>query len=154
MSEIADHVAEVMVRLEVVYGPPKTSNPEIFFAEYNKHLSGYSPAALEKAIDKITADNKYRSWPTIGNIREALGEVLRWEKYAKPPEKTDAVPPDWHEPTPEEKARVAALVDRLKGAVAMDRLEERVVAAEKISRKDFEDMSARTANGELHRVKR
>jgi hypothetical protein len=63
-------------RLTVVYGEPETSDNAGFFDEYRRGLGEYSADVMDRAIDRMLRERKFRSWPTIGELRKHANEVL------------------------------------------------------------------------------
>ena len=52
---------EIIGRFNAVFGEPKTTDPELFLAEFARCMDGYDPEALRKAADRVIASNVY--WP-------------------------------------------------------------------------------------------
>ena len=59
-------------RLLVLYGDPKTDDPDGFAAEYVNALRGLDKSVLQTAGDLIVRERKYRSWPTVADVLEVI----------------------------------------------------------------------------------
>ena len=98
----------IIQRFLTLYGPPKTNDKKAFFAEYQRALGGVAPDILKAAADKAIDGHTYPSWPTIGEVVEAVKSVAeqRAMERLRMPQPVEQRP----EPSPEQKARVDALV--------------------------------------------
>lgn len=98
----------IIQRFLTLYGPPKTNDKKAFFAEYQRALGGVEPGILKAAADKAIDGHTYPSWPTIGEVVEAVKSVAeqRAMERLRMPQPVEQRP----EPSPEQKARVDALV--------------------------------------------
>lgn len=63
-------------RLTVVYGEPETDNQADFFDEYRRALRDFHPDTMDRAVDRMLRERKFRTWPTIGDLRKYAGEAL------------------------------------------------------------------------------
>lgn len=70
-------ITDVLKRLTVMYGPPKTDNAAAFFDEYKRAMHGASDEVLERAADTLLRTNQYKSWPTIAECLKAVGRAQR-----------------------------------------------------------------------------
>lgn len=59
-------------RLAVLFGEPKTDDPETFSAEYANALRGVDKDVLKTAGDLIVRERKWRSWPTVADILDVV----------------------------------------------------------------------------------
>ena len=100
----------IIQRFLTLYGPPKTNDKKAFFAEYQRALGGVEPDILKAAADKAIDGHTYPSWPTIGEVVDAVRAVA--EQRAM--ERLRVPQPVEHrkEPSPEQKARVDALIQK------------------------------------------
>ena len=160
MSQAVE-IKSFLNRLGILYGPPETPDPKAFIREYEAMLVRYSPEIIRSAGDHIRDNHTRRSWPTPGEVREALMEV------APEPERVDwdSVEADRKEgwkfsdltksaATPESKARVQAMVDEMKRNFAANKIDtkEPVEIDWKRGQRDgFEEMQRTSPNQGLHR---
>lgn len=84
MSQIV--VTKVIKRLANVFGPPNVSEPDEFFAEYQKAFAGYSADVLQSAVDRVMKEHVYASWPTVGEVMAAVQAVLSARSTGSAPE--------------------------------------------------------------------
>lgn len=119
----AETASEMLARLVLLYGAPKTDDQRAFMAEYRMALCGFADQALRKGFNDLLSNRVHRTWPTVGDCVHACraaGEKLSaggikvrkrlpWE-----PEELEC-----RLPTDEEKARVNALVQEFKRNTAM-----------------------------------
>ena len=63
-------------RLSTVYGKPETDDVGAFLAEYAKALKDFHPDTMDRAIDRMLRERKFRTWPTIGDLRRYAIEAL------------------------------------------------------------------------------
>ncbi|MEY2961356.1 MAG: hypothetical protein RLZ60_1186 [Pseudomonadota bacterium] len=146
---MADVAAIVFERFTNIYGEPKhTPNPEAFFEEYERALSGYSDALLRRAIDLVIAEHAFTTWPTIGKICKAI------EKAAPPPAPLSTFKDDvtMAPPSPIAKENVQRLVDQVKADFSLR--EAAKTPAERMAkyptRDDWQRMIDETPNAGLH----
>ena len=147
MSGVAD---EIINRLMAVFGEPKSSNPELFLAEFARAMDGYDPDALRKAADNLINNAKY--WPRPAELLDEARRVLGERQKHRPPE-TFAPRQD---PTPEEIAGVKAmLVDFHKFMAANVTVSERPDDTnwKRGQRDQFEAMQKASPNQGMHRTR-
>jgi hypothetical protein len=70
-------VAELMERLVLMYGPPPVQRQSLaaYAAEWRRALGGTRPDLLREATDRLIRTRRYRTWPTIGDVVHAVGQV-------------------------------------------------------------------------------
>lgn len=150
-------------RMAVLYGPPETHDQNGFAAEYRAVLKQFSEHLLAPAGDLIRDTHTRKSWPTPGEVRESLNKVAAARATPRPD--WDAIEADrkegWKFSDLEKvavdaaaKARVQAMVDRLKRDLAAKRLDEHdpVEPDWKRGQRDgFEEMQRTSPNVGLHR---
>ena len=139
-------------RLLVLFGPPETMDDDAFIDELRDMFGRRSDRVLKDAGDKLRSEHTRRGWPTIGEINEAVRAAAAYEDLIKRhqarPEQIVGPPP----PTPEECARVQAMVDELKRAAAAWRLPPADDAPLRdVSRPAFEEMQRNSPNKDIHR---
>ena len=111
-----------IARLTAVYGEPKTADPELFLTEFAKALEGSNEAFIDKAIDRwMRKDTPF--WPRPGELlaeinRVALDPIMRARKPA------EHQPIETRTRTPEEVARVSALVAETVRALSAGKIDE------------------------------
>lgn len=120
------HVASLLKRFRAVYGEPRSDEPDVLVAEYERALRGYSAAVLERAgsalIDGLAPDGKPRRfWPTISECRDACTRaaavVAAEVKRDKPAE-----PEPQREPlTEEQRQKHRALMAEFSKAMSLHR---------------------------------
>lgn len=148
-------------RMGVLYGPPETADAKAFIREYETMLARYSVEIIRLAGDYIRDNHTRRSWPTPGEVREAMMEV------APEPERVDwdSVGFDRKEgwkfsdlaksaATPESKARVQAMVDEMKRNFAANKIDEKEpvdIDWKRGQRDGFLEMQRTSPNQGLHR---
>jgi len=135
---------EILKRLVGVYGEPKTPDVETFFEEFAKALDGYSREALHLACSRVIRARTF--WPKPAEILEHVPKVSYHPKFIDPP-----TPESTELPTPESRARVAALISELRETLA-----DKVVGAENphwndVTRPAFEKRQAECPVPHLHR---
>jgi hypothetical protein len=64
-------------RLAIIFGEPKTEDPEGFLFEYANAFKGIPTHILDSAADVIIKQRKYRSWPTVAECLEAVDMAQR-----------------------------------------------------------------------------
>ena len=110
-----------IARLMAVYGEPRTTNVDLFLAEYHRVLAGYDAAVLAKAVAAwIDSDTPY--WPRPGELRTMASRVaVEIDRKRRPAEQQPIVerPPM----TPEQRARHEALMAEVRTAMAAIRVE-------------------------------
>lgn len=159
MSQAVE-IKSFLNRMGILYGPPETPDPKAFIREYEAMLSRYSPEIIRAAGDRIRDSHTRRSWPTPGEVREALLEV------APAPERVDwdSVEGERKEgwkfadlaksATPESKARVQAMVDEMKRNFAANKIDTKEpveIDWARGQRDGFEEMQRTSPNRGLHR---
>lgn len=70
-------------RLLVLFGEPKTDDPEAFIAEYRNAVQDVDPNVLKLAGDLIVRERKYRSWPTVADMLDVVDRAALKVKSAK-----------------------------------------------------------------------
>lgn len=101
----------VFKRFTILYGDPKTSDVESFFAEYETALKGYSEHILTEAVNRVIKANEFRSWPMPGEICKAASEIgAAISRYAR---QTYVAPAEPALPLPDPES-----IDRVKALVA------------------------------------
>jgi hypothetical protein len=103
-----------LARFQALYGPPHGRDDEmktLQAREWCRLLAGFGELSIRRAFDTAIATNKTTFWPPPGVVFDrARQDDLSWrdalqiERYLRLPS-----PDDEPEPTPEERARVAAL---------------------------------------------
>jgi hypothetical protein len=114
MSSVAEFVIR---RFTTLYGPPSSHDQDAFEEEYHKALNGTDPQVLEEAIDTVVKRQTIPAWPVVGACVEAVNEVAERQAAAR---RRQVAPQqeEYRRPTPEERARVQALVNRVKSKLA------------------------------------
>jgi hypothetical protein len=108
MSEF-DHI--VIKRFTTHFGPPATSDPRGLVADYRRELGSIPMEILRAAIDLVVRQHKFRFWPTIAEVLEAVAKVKAdRERHNEWRAQQTYVLEDPPTRSPEEKARVAAMV--------------------------------------------
>lgn len=149
MSEIDDIVLR---RFHALYGAPETSNAQLFAEEYRNALAGTDRDILREAVDRLVKAHSFRTWPTIGEVRRLI-DVVALERFNR--NRRGHVPENHPQPTPEQRARVAALVASMAknmaekqkkrgGKPILDALYEEIHGEPWPSRKAIEAMKVRT----------
>lgn len=121
-------------RLSILYGPPETHDEDGFLREYRAVLAQFSTQFLEPACDLIRDTHTRKSWPTPGEVREALNKIAA--RGTVRPVDWDAVEADrkagWKfedlaraKVDDAVKERMNALVAELKRKFAEGRVDER-----------------------------
>jgi hypothetical protein len=59
-------------RLAIIFGEPKTEDPEGFLAEYASATKGTEKDILNAAADVIIKQRKFRNWPTVAECLDAI----------------------------------------------------------------------------------
>jgi hypothetical protein len=74
--EIGD-VRLLMERLTLMYGQPPVpvESRQAYAAEWRRALEGTAPDILQEATDRLIRTRRYRTWPTIGDVIHAIGQV-------------------------------------------------------------------------------
>lgn len=68
-------VDKFISRALVLFGNPDSPDPKGFLEEYTRHLRGYDPEVLDRAMDILLKTRKFKTWPSIGEIVEAAGKA-------------------------------------------------------------------------------
>ena len=153
---------DAIERFLAMFGEPKTPNPERFIGEYRKALIGIDADVLERAVDRIMRSTTF--WPKPAEVIQEAHRVAA-EKYQHRPDDWDAIEADrkagWKfadlaksAPTPEQKARVQAMVDEMKRNFAANRIDEKEpieIDWKRGQRDGFEEMQRTSPNKGLHR---
>src|SRR5690606_26954653 len=63
-------------RLLVLFGPPNSTNDELFIREYQRLLKGYSTEVIDDAIDRLARSHKYPGWPKIADCVAAAEDAI------------------------------------------------------------------------------
>jgi hypothetical protein len=113
VSEVSDLVIRRFNRL---YGPPTTPDRDAYFAEYYKALKGTDPKLLEEDIDELVKRQTIPAWPTVGACVEAVHAVA--ERHGSERRRQAPKQDDYQQPSPEERARIGALLAGLKDKLA------------------------------------
>lgn len=148
MSEAVDRLIE---RLLNIFGPPNCDNPADYIDELRGALKGYDWQTCMQMGD--AARDRCKFFPRPAELREFADEIVRenaW-KNRKPYEPEPEIPP----PSPEQAARVKALVDEAKQAIAENTIFDRKHETNWIAgqRPGFEKMQRESPNTHLHRVR-
>jgi len=105
-------------RMWAAYGPPHKNDfhSQEAIIEYARHVQGYSKPEMDEAADALLRSRKWKTWPTIGEMVQALQQAARIRLYqAREAARKDE---PYTRPSPEMRARVAELtrqtVERLK----------------------------------------
>lgn len=116
MGVVDEHLAR---RFLVLYGPPDSADPLAFVDEYVKALEGTDADILREALDLVVKQHKYpRIWPSVGDCTDMVRSVADRRMAARRREAWGYAPEKRIEPSPEEKARVDAIAQRVKAALA------------------------------------
>jgi hypothetical protein len=108
-------VQSVMLdRFAALYGRPETPNPKLFIDEYIRAFQKADLDVLASAVDRVIQVNRYRSWPTIGDINRALLDVAEELDCSRVRQRLALPPPAEKAPTPAERAAVARLMDQFR----------------------------------------
>lgn len=59
-------------RLAIIFGEPKTEDPEGFLSEYANATRGVEKDILNAAADVIIKQRKFRTWPTVAECLDAI----------------------------------------------------------------------------------
>lgn len=94
MSNDTKHVTPFLMRLQTMYGEPDSDNPAAFLAEYARLLKKYSGSTLDKACDLVLRNNRYKTWPTIGECVSCCEDAIE-KTTADAPRNFDAKHPEW-----------------------------------------------------------
>jgi hypothetical protein len=115
---IGKSVASLVVkRFTTLYGSPTTHDPEGFVHEYHQALNGTAPELLREAINVVVKRQTVPAWPPVGACVEAVHQAAeRRAGERKRQERQEEA--DYRQPTPEERARVGALLAGLAGKLA------------------------------------
>lgn len=73
-------------RLLVLFGPPNSTNDDLFIREYQRLLKGYSTEIIDDAIDRLARSHKYPGWPKIADCVAAAEDAIEarnWRERAK-----------------------------------------------------------------------
>jgi len=149
-------------RLAIMYGPPETHDEDGFVKEYRAVLEQFSLHLFEPACDLIRDTHMRKSWPTPGEVREALNKIAA--RKAGPKVDWDAVEVDrkagWKfddlvkaKIDDAVKARVNEMVADMKRNLAANRIEDEDPIApnwKRGQRDGFGEMQRTSPNG-LHR---
>jgi hypothetical protein len=135
----------VMNRLVTVFGEPRTPDVQGFFEEFARALNGYSPEALEAACNRVIETCTY--WPKPAEMLEHLRPKVT---YSHPTFRDPPTPAGYEPPTPEAKARVRALVERLHEVIAEKSSGDNATFPD-VSRDAFKGMQRKSPNDHLHR---
>ena len=140
-------VNDMINRFATMWGEPKTDNVDRYLHEYHRALSGTDPDLLEAATAACIDSETY--WPRVAIVKQQV-EIASARRFRHtPPEHQPIGPP----PSPEMKARVAALF--AKGKAALQAMAEPVEAKPNywrdVTRPAFEAMQRNSPNGNLHR---
>lgn len=74
-------------RLMAVFNPPDTPDPAAFMAELKVALGGMSSDALADGVSEIIRTRRHRSFPSIGDVRQACLDVT--PRASSAPERRD-----------------------------------------------------------------
>lgn len=99
----------VGARFTALYGPPQTTDANLFIAEWERVFDGMDPEILSAAVSRVIDKRTFQSWPTIGELREAVEEMSEKIGADRARKRLRLAPPQ-REPTPKERARVAKLM--------------------------------------------
>lgn len=106
--------ALVADRFVALYGPPQTTNPALYYAEWSRVFDGMDAEILSAAVDRLVKQHKFAAWPTIGELTAAV-EAVREEIEARRAERRlRLAPPREHQPTDRERARAAKVMVELR----------------------------------------
>lgn len=136
-------------RLTAVFGEPRSSNRDLFLAEFERAIAGYADDVLDRAGSEVIANSTF--WPKPAEIREAARRIAAAMSAARLPRNE----PEPEPPTPESVARCKALVAELKRSVS-----ERAVPPPAtprpfvVSRDAFRAMQIWSENDHLHKPRR
>lgn len=93
MATKEEIVTYVVKPLSANFGPIK-GDPEAFRDLLMRNLEPFSPILLERAVDKLVTTRKYKTWPTIADIMEAVkkagGKDTNKSRYPMPMRDVDA----------------------------------------------------------------
>lgn len=94
MSNDTKHVTPFLMRLQTMYGEPDSDNPAAFLAEYARLLKKYSGSTLDKACDLVLRNNRYKTWPTIGECVSCCEDAIE-KTTADAPRNFGMKQPEW-----------------------------------------------------------
>lgn len=143
--------SDAVNKLAAMFGEPRTPDPELFLDEYAKALKGWDGLVLDRAVSEAIRECVY--WPKPADIIQRAERIAAEMYKPKPFDDRYAWRP---EPTPEEKARVQALVDAAKKALSANGLPADTVNPpdwKAGQRPGFEKMQRESPNHGLHRAK-
>lgn len=124
----------------------------VWFADMVKALKGYDPQVLDLAADMLLDERTEVRFPLPAEIRQYCTRACEKLFPERTPTNSDPyvnVP----RPTPEQRARVQALVDAAKASMAVDFKPERRPSREHTSRDAFEALQDYSPNANLHMTK-
>lgn len=149
--EPIDHL---ILRLDTIWGSPKTDNPDLFLAEYRRALKGYAAAVLQETGNRIIDTATF--WPRPAELRE-IADAVAVALYE--PQRRAARERIAREETEREAKRVrisperaTAMLDDLKRVIA-EKSVERLLSEPyrpNTSRPAFEKMQRESPNRHLH----
>ena len=133
MSLVSD---EMLSRLSRMFGDPRTNDPDGYMDEFERALRGYSRDVLIQATNELIDNAARPFWPTVGEARAACRKAAeRLAMLAKGPARS-AQEQEWPSPSPEEAARMMALITEAGKKMASVKDPER--ALPDVSREAFE----------------
>lgn len=102
-------------RFTTLFGKPLTPSPKAFLDEYRREFGKLDPELLQATVNALVRSHEYPTWPTIGAINRELKHQAEHFTFRQ---SLTALPAPKHvPPTKEQKARVNALIRRMKGAM-------------------------------------
>lgn len=106
---------DLIARFSAMFGAPRTDDPDLFIAEFERAISGIDKQLLAKAGDALMRSSKF--WPKPSEVLDLVDKMAsERERYERlnHREVEKHVPP----PTPEQAARANALVAEFKRSLA------------------------------------
>lgn len=145
-------VNDMIQRFMAQWGEPKTPHIEIFLGEYERALRGTDPDMLIAATDACIDTETY--WPRVAIVRRHIDIACARREAAERYKAPEHQPiPDGPPPSPEMRARVAALL--AKGKAALQAMDDPVEAKPNywrdVTKPAFEEMQRNSPNAKLHR---
>lgn len=144
-------VNDMINRFTTLWGDPKTDNIDVYLHEYHRALDGTDPDLLEAATDACIDTETY--WPRVAVVKRHvdIASSKRPSRYKPAEHQPIAGPP----PSPEMKARVAALL--AKGKAVLQAMQDPPDAKPNywrdVTKPAFEEMQRNSPNPHLHQIR-
>lgn len=138
--------AQIIKRLVAIYGEPKTLDPDVFLAEFEKALEGHREESLHRACSEVIRTCTF--WPRPAELLEHVRPTATYShpNFTEPP-----VPEGYTKPTQEDRARVQALVSDLMAKLESNSHDVGNPHWSDVTRPAFEKRQAECPVPHLHR---